>query len=603
MCDEPFFTFEKGRVSLDPELFNRGSRKDWSQKRSQRPLQGCTLLFHVDSPNIQLVKLANALGANVQVNLDKAVTHLITSEAFVANPDDELVLKGLKQGLWILRDEWLVQCDREKSRVEETAYLFDSLLHQARFEDLIHQATVSKTTVEHLDAIEKMYQMEFRQKAMYAELTKREGRRVLKLLTSLTGEKTESTVRPHLTEVAKRAFELFYLFVRSDPGFQRAMQELSVGELARALKLERHLEDSDTRHQQVAVQAVLYISSQFARYESLKTHLRTEAARQSVDLAAAERPTAAAGGVEEASTLPPEGKYYDMEFDAVQRLFQTDFEKGLTSAEATARLDRYGFNDLPQAPPVRWWKVLLLQFVDFLMIVLIVVGAVSLGISKYIEGGVLLAVVVTNALIGFYQEMKAERQLSALKNMLVASATVIRDGANMNIAARLLVPGDVVVLQEGTSVPADMRLGEAQSLRILEAQLTGENEPIKKVTKALLEPGLKEGDQVNMAFMSTSVNVGDGKGIVVATGIKTAIGQISKNVSSAEPGPTKLQLKLRKLGIVLLIVAVVLCSIILAMAFLWMYGRGFCNPLCPSDLTLDAIETAVTLAVSVIPEG
>ena len=119
--------------------------------------------------------------------------------------------------------------------------------------------------------------------------------------------------------------------------------------------------------------------------------------------------------------------------------------------------------------------------------------------------------VIANAFIGFYQEMKAERQLSALKNLLVATATVIRDGANVNVAARLLVPGDVVVLQEGTSVPADMRLGEAQSLRILEAQLTGENEPIKKVTKALLEPGLKEGDQVNMAFMSTNVNVGDGK--------------------------------------------------------------------------------------------
>jgi hypothetical protein len=139
---------------------------------------------------------------------------------FAANPDDEFVIKAVKQGLWILRDEWLVQCDREKTRVEESPFMFESLVHMAHFEDLIHQATVSKTTVEHLDAIEQLYQKEVRKKDIYAELTKREGRRVLKLLTSLMGEKTESTVRPHLTDVAKRAFELFYLFVRSDPGFQ-----------------------------------------------------------------------------------------------------------------------------------------------------------------------------------------------------------------------------------------------------------------------------------------------------------------------------------------------------------------------------------------------
>jgi Ca2+-transporting ATPase len=262
----------------------------------------------------------------------------------------------------------------------------------------------------------------------------------------------------------------------------------------------------------VAVETVLFLSSHYQRFESLKVHLRSQVARQSVDLAVSERPLEPVAKPSiDAGTLPPEGKYYDMEFEAVQRLFQTDFEKGLTSAEATLRLDKYGFNDLPQPPPVKWYKVLAVQFVDFLMIVLMVVGVISFGLQKWIEGGVLWAVVISNAFIGFYQEMKAERQLSALKNLLVASATVIRDGGRMDIAARLLVPGDVVVLQEGSSVPADLRLGEAQSLRILEAQLTGENEPIKKVTKALLETGLKEGDQVNMAFMSTSVNVGDGK--------------------------------------------------------------------------------------------
>ncbi len=342
-------------------------------------------MLHVDASNTQLAKTATGLGATIVSQIGKESTHLITTEAFVANPDDDLVIKAMKQGLWILREEWIVQSDREKTRVEESAYMFDSLLHQARFEDLIHEATVSKTTVEQLNSIEKMYQDEFRQKALYAELTKREGRRVLKLLASLMGEKTESTVRPHLTDVAKRAFELFFLFVRNDPGFQRAVQEVSVGELARMLKLERHLEDNDMAHQQVAVQTVLYISAHFPRFESLKTHLRTEVARQSVDLAAGDRPVPSAS-TGSPDTLPPEGKYYDMEFEAVAKLFQTDFEKGLTSAEAAVRLEKYGYNDLPQAPPVRWWKVLLLQFIDFLMIVLIVVSAVSFGLQKWIEG-------------------------------------------------------------------------------------------------------------------------------------------------------------------------------------------------------------------------
>ncbi len=578
-------------------------------KARQRPLADCVLVLHGDIPASQLQKLAVGLGARVMPAISKETTHLVTSEAFAANPDDEFVAKAVKMGQWIVRDEWLVQSDREKGRVDETAYMFEGLRHQARFEELIHEATVFKTTVAHLEAIEQFYQAEYRKSEMYAELSKRQGRRVLKLLASLLGEKTDSTVRPQLTAVAKKSLDLFYLFVRNDPGFQRAVEELSVGELARVLKIDRHLEDPDTQHQQLTVAVVLFLSKQYQRFEDLKVHLKSDAARQSVDIAVSGRQVFPPTELEpvrpslDAGRLPPEGRYYDMEFAAVERLFQTDFEKGLSSAEVEVRLAKYGPNDVASKPPPKWYKVLLMQFVDFLMIVLMVVGVAQLALQKYIEGGVLWAVVISNAFIGFYQEMKAENQLNALKNMLVPNATVIRDGARMDVAARLLVPGDVVVLQEGTSVPADMRLGEAQSLRILEAQLTGENEPIKKVTKALLEPGLKEGDQVNMAFMSTSVSVGDGKGVVVATGTKTAIGQISKNVSSAEQGPTKLQLKLRKMGIVLLIAAVVLCSIILAMSFLWMYGRGLCNPLCPGEATLQAIEGAIALAVSVIPEG
>lgn len=605
----------KGRLSLDPELFRRsGDRPSRGRRRAAQhnALRDCVVVVHLQdaSASSQVERSLRPLGATVERsapgNHTHRVTHLITTADRVGNPDDDVIRHAVDSGAWVVSSQWAAECARVSGRALESSFLFDDLLgHLKRLEDCLHDASIERTTLAHLQNIQRVYKEDFSKATLYSHLGKRQGRRVLRLLASLMGEKTESTIRPQLTDVAKKSFELFDMFVRRDTGFQRAVEELSVTQLARTLKIERHLEDSDKDHQLLAIQTVLFISQNYQRFQDLRIHLRTETARQSVDLA---RPT----DVEatqivrpsiDATTLPPEGRYYDMEVAAVEKLFKTDFERGLTSQEAQERLQRYGANDLPQQPPARWYKILAVQFIDFLMIVMMVVGCVSFGLQKWIEGGVLWAVVIANALIGFVQEMKAEHQLNALKNMLVLGATVVRDGARTDVLASVLVPGDVVILQEGTAVPADMRLGEAQSLRILEAQLTGENEPIKKVTKALLEPGLKEGDQVNMAFMSTNVSVGDGKGIVVATGTKTAIGQISKNVSSAQPGPTKLQQKLKKLGILLLIVAVILCAIILAMSFIWMAARGYCTPLCPGPLTLDAIQTAVALAVSVIPEG
>ena len=464
-------------------------------------LEGCSILFHGNVETAALTKTAIAMGARVTTTIRNA-THLVTDEAMAANPDDDMVKKAMKSSLWIVNSTWVTASQTHLARADETQYMFDILRHQARFEELIHAATVGTTTVQQLADIETFYRQQVKKEAViYTELSKSEGRRVLKLLTSILGDKTDSTVRPQLTDVAKKAMHVFFYFVQTDRGFQRAVEQLSPSELARALKLERHLEDHEVEHQQLTAACVTYLMRSYHRFEELAVYLRTDQARESLDI---RKPAMQEQAKRESldGKLPPEGRYYDQEVEAVREQFKSDFAQGLTSAEAAARVQKYGTNELPQIPPTPWWKMLLLQFADFLMIVLMVVGVVSLGLQKWIEGAVLWAVVIANAIIGFIQEMNAEAKLSALKNLIVQTATVIRDGQNVDIPTKNVVPGDIVVLQEGGKVPADLRMFEAQQLRVLEAQLTGEPEPIKKTTKVLLEKGLKEGDQTNMCFVS-----------------------------------------------------------------------------------------------------
>jgi len=236
-----------------------------------------------------------------------------------------------------------------------------------------------------------------------------------------------------------------------------------------------------------------------------------------------------------------------------------------------------------------------------MIILLLVAGAASIFLGDYIEAVSLFAVVIANVVIGFVQEMKAEKALEELKNLSVPHAVVLRDGQRKQIEARQVVTGDIVILEEGSQIPADMRITESINLEVNEALLTGESEPVDKTTDPLPESEKALGDQTNMGFMSTLVVKGRGTGVVVATGIETEIGKISKTLTSMEAkNETLLQKRLKRLGAVLIVLSVVLCGVIVGIGFLREY-------LADRKITGKTVElwikVGVSLAVSVIPEG
>jgi Ca2+-transporting ATPase len=231
------------------------------------------------------------------------------------------------------------------------------------------------------------------------------------------------------------------------------------------------------------------------------------------------------------------------------------------------------------------------QVRDIMILILVVAMGASAGIGDYKAMGALAAVIVINIIIGFTQEYKAEKALNALLKLDVPTARVLRNGEVDTLPAAELVPGDIVLLEEGVAIPADIRLCETVNLQVIEAILTGESTAIEKNTQQMAAKRPPLGDRLNMGYMSTVVVKGRGKGIVVTTGASTEMGKISVRLNNAKSPKTPLQKRLTKLGIILVIVAVVLCVIIVVVGFV----RG--------NYWLDMLKVGVSLAVSVIPEG
>jgi magnesium-transporting ATPase (P-type) len=268
---------------------------------------------------------------------------------------------------------------------------------------------------------------------------------------------------------------------------------------------------------------------------------------------------------------------------ALDKLGSTD--KGLKSSEAKDRLKQFGPNRLRPAqrrgPLVR----LILQFHNILIYILLGAGLATALLEHWIDTGVILGVVVINALIGFIQEGKAEKALEAITRMLSLEATVIRDGKRQTQPAEDLVPGDVVLLRSGDKVPADLRLTEVRELRIDEAMLTGESVPTEKSTDALAEnTGL--GDRNCMAFSGTLVTTGRGTGMVVATGDDTELGKISEMVAQTHAITTPLIAQMNRFGHMLAIVIVFFAALTFAMGYF--VGGGE-----PVELFLAAVALAV----------
>lgn len=198
---------------------------------------------------------------------------------------------------------------------------------------------------------------------------------------------------------------------------------------------------------------------------------------------------------------------------------------GLTEDEATRRLASFGPNRLRQPPRQSPLVRFLLQFHNVLIYVLLAAGAITLAIRHWVDAGVIFGVVVINAVIGFLQEGKAERALESIRQMLSLQATVIRDGARRTVAAEALVPGDIVLLESGDKVPADLRLIQAKGLQVQEAVLTGEAVPVLKDT-ATAARDTPLGDRSGMAYAGTFATAGQARGVVVATGDATEVGRI-----------------------------------------------------------------------------
>jgi Ca2+-transporting ATPase len=277
--------------------------------------------------------------------------------------------------------------------------------------------------------------------------------------------------------------------------------------------------------------------------------------------------------------------------DELVAALRSHLTQGLDEGVASARLAEHGPNELQERPRPTFWHLLLGQFNNFLVIILLVSAVISLFLGEYVDASAIMAIVVLNAVLGVVQESKAEEALAALKKMAAPEARVVRSGHICTMPSRDLVPGDVVLLEAGHYVPADLRLVEAVNLRIDEASLTGESVPVHKDAAMILDREIPIGDRRNSAFMGTMVTYGRGTGIIVATGMHTQFGLIAEMIQSYEAEPTPLQRKLDQLGRWLGIGCLVVCGIVGLV--------GIVRGLPP----LEMFMTAVSLAIAAVPEG
>ena len=451
-----------------------------------------------------------------------------------------------------------------------------------------------------------------------APLDKKTARALVAFLLSKCGQKTESKVNPELLPKAKAALGVLTFMLSQDAEFQAAFETYGPSVLKKKLKLERHVREGPEDHRRTVYQLVYIMRTRFRKFSDWKDYVAAPAREAVAAGLKAIEDGISAGGEAPAvyrpaeARLPPPGQYHDQSWEKVADLFETDVKKGLTTGEAQLRCTRYGKNALPRPKPPSPGKILLEQLADFMVIILLVVTVLEIVVNvvNLVRDGhtaaadwvaviVLFLVVFFNVLVGFLQEMKAQKALEALENLQVPHASVLRDGSAETLESAQLVPGDVVMLDEGCQVPADLRLVEAINLEVMEAVLTGESEAVLKTTAPLTQSGLALGDIKNMCFMGTSVMRGRGVGIVTATGKTSEVGKISKEMAKTEDTQTLLQKRLKGLGKVLVILAVVLCVIVVAINLIRYYAAHHLG----GEQIFEAIETGISLGVSVIPEG
>ena len=290
-------------------------------------------------------------------------------------------------------------------------------------------------------------------------------------------------------------------------------------------------------------------------------------------------------------------KWFSKSGEDVAKFFETDMIKGLSSEQVEEKRSVYGTNEIVSKNKKSIAKMILEQFQDFMIIILIIAAVISgvVGQSNgegFTDSIIILVIVILNAVIGVIQELKAQKSLESLKNLSAPHSKVIRDGKLQDLESKYLVPGDIVVLETGDYVPADLRLIEAVNLKTQEAALTGESLPVEKTTEKIDKEDIGIGDRLNQAFSSSLVTYGRGKGIVVSIGMQTEVGKIATMLDSVDDSETPLSRRLEALGKTLGIAALVICLVIFAVGS-FVHGREI----------FEMFMTAVSLAVAAIPEG
>ncbi|KAI9485475.1 MAG: hypothetical protein EXX96DRAFT_545245 [Benjaminiella poitrasii] len=417
-------------------------------------------------------------------------------------------------------------------------------------------------------------------------------------------------LRKKPTEAADMAFFLFADFLEEVEEFRIIISEMDVSDLRHQLKLHYRCQPSSSSTIQkrgaltVVFRLARFFPHQFGDWrELIKESEQNDLERLlnssvAAEVKAIEEKTNPPVSEDDAALLllPPQALYFDRPVDKFLRMFSsTHTDDGLQEGFISALRERYGTNQLPKPPRPNPFKMLWQQLTDFMVLILIAAAIVEAAEREFNSMIVLLVVVVLNTVIGFSQEWKASKTLNALMNLSVPQARVIRDGNQRLINSEELVPGDLIVLEEGDAVPADIRLIEVSQLAVVEGVLTGESLPVQKNIEAIKAKTRKIplGDCKGNAFMATTVARGRAKGIVVRTGLKTEIGKISVAIQSGSKHKVKtpIQKKLARLGIYLVALAIFLCALVVVIGVIWKRDAK------------EMVNIGLSLAVSVIPEG
>ena len=282
-------------------------------------------------------------------------------------------------------------------------------------------------------------------------------------------------------------------------------------------------------------------------------------------------------------------KYYQLTNEGALSELSSSID-GLSESEVSQRLITYGYNEIPSKKKVRPWQIFLNQFKDFMILILMFAAVISGYLGDMADTIIIMIIVLLNAVIGFYQEYKAEQAIDALKKMAALSASVLREGKTTSIDAKGLVPGDIVLMESGNKVPADIRLLETFSFKADESTLTGESVSIEKNAKPIDKEDLITGDIFNMVFKGTNITNGRATGIVVRTGLQTELGKIASLLQTGEP-KTPLQIRMADFSKKLSFIILAICLLLFSVG--WMRGE---NP-------MDMLLLSISLAVAAIPEA